>query len=376
MRLTLRNLLAYLNDIIEDPADIEEMRRKIEESEFATGLVHRIRSATSRARLGAPSLEGRGIGLDANSVAEYLDNELPPDRIPDLEKICVESDVHLAEVAACYQILAMYMKGTGEVERGLRDRICAISETGEHRPRASVSAAGRADQPSGARAPAGTPVAEPLPPPATMVPPSPPRQPLVERARRPFEVPEYLRVGQRGKWKPLAVTLLLAFLLSAVALRAMGPFDRSHPLMRLLGSRSGHHGLPGSAAAGGRAGGGTTGRGGRREASRGAGTYRISRTGRAVRHASGTGPGRRFDRRAAATGRADPCRQGRSGTAASSRRSADACQRVFTTRGPSQTGRTARTGRQGRGHASGDGAATASDCPGGWQASCRRGWTG
>ncbi len=239
MRLTLRNLLAYLNDIIEDPADIEEMRRKIEESEFATGLVHRIRSATSRARLGAPSLEGRGIGLDANSVAEYLDNELPPDRIPDLEKICVESDVHLAEVAACYQILAMYMKGTGEVERGLRDRICAISETGEHRPRASVSAAGRADQPSGARAPAGTPVAEPLPPPATMVPPSPPRQPLVERARRPFEVPEYLRVGQRGKWKPLAVTLLLAFLLSAVALRAMGPFDRSHPLMRLLGAAPG-----------------------------------------------------------------------------------------------------------------------------------------
>ncbi|MCU0876126.1 MAG: hypothetical protein MUE50_27710, partial [Pirellulaceae bacterium] len=36
-------------------------------------------------------------------------------------------------------------------------------------------------------------------------------------------------------WKPLAMTLLLAFLLSAVALRAMGPFDRNHPLVRLLG---------------------------------------------------------------------------------------------------------------------------------------------
>ena len=131
MRLTLRNLLAYLNNIIEDPADIEEMRRKIEESEFATGLVHRIRSATSRQRLGAPSLEGRGIGLDVNSVAEYLDNELPPDRIPDLEKICVESDVHLAEVAACYQILAIYMKGTVEVDRGLRDRVCAVSASGD-----------------------------------------------------------------------------------------------------------------------------------------------------------------------------------------------------------------------------------------------------
>ncbi|MCU0977854.1 MAG: hypothetical protein MUF25_01660 [Pirellulaceae bacterium] len=234
MRLTLRNLLAYLNNIIEDPADIEEMRRKIEESEFATGLVHRIRSATSRQRLGAPSLEGRGIGLDVNSVAEYLDNELPPDRIPDLEKICVESDVHLAEVAACYQILAIYMKGTAEVDRGLRDRVCAVSASGEARPREHGSAAIRGDQQGGGSS-LGTAHVEPVPPPATMVPPAPPPQPIVARARKPFEVPEYLRVGQTGKWKPLAMTLLLAFLLSAVALRAMGPFDRNHPLVRLLG---------------------------------------------------------------------------------------------------------------------------------------------
>ncbi len=235
MRLTLRNMLAYLNNIIEDPADIEEMRTKIEESEFATGLVHRIRSATSRQRLGAPSLEGRGIGLDANSVAEYLDNELPPDRIPDLEKICVESDVHLAEVAACYQILAIYMKASVEVDREVRDRICAISASGEMPPRDRVSAAGRAGQRGGARSSLGAADVEPVPPPATMVPPAPPMQAMVERATRPSEVPEYLRVGQSGKWKPLAMTLLLAFLLSAVALRAMGPFDRNHPLMRLLG---------------------------------------------------------------------------------------------------------------------------------------------
>lgn len=235
MRLTLRNMLAYLNNIIEDPADIEEMRTKIEESEFATGLVHRIRSATNRQRLGAPSLEGRGIGLDANSVAEYLDNELSPDRIPDLEKICVESDVHLAEVAACYQILAIYMKGTVEVDRGLRDRICAISASGEVMPRDPISAEGLAGQRGGVRTSLGTASVEPVPPPATMVPPAPPAQPMVGRARRHFEVPEYLRVGQSGKWKPLAMTLLLAFLLSAVALRAMGRFDRNHPLMRLLG---------------------------------------------------------------------------------------------------------------------------------------------
>ncbi|MCU0872263.1 MAG: hypothetical protein MUE50_07950, partial [Pirellulaceae bacterium] len=156
-------------------------------------------------------------------------------RIPDLEKICVESDVHLAEVAACYQILAIYMKGTVEVDRGLRDRICAIAAAGEGLPRDHVSVAVRADQRGGTRSSLEAADVEPVPPPATMVPPAPPAQPMVERARRPFEVPEYLRVGQSGRWKPLAITLLLAFLLSAVALRAMGPFDRNHPLMRLLG---------------------------------------------------------------------------------------------------------------------------------------------
>jgi hypothetical protein len=235
MRLTLRNMLAYLNNIIEDPADIEEVRKKIEESEFATGLVHRIRSATSRQRLGAPGLEGRGIGLDPNTVAEYLDNELPPDRIPDLEKVCVESDVHLAEVAACYQILALYMKGTIEVDPGLKDRICQIGASGGARREAEARAEGRSRDRVGGQIPPETVVAEPVPPPATMVPPAPPPQPVAGRARKPFEVPEYLRVGQSGRWKPLVITLLLAFVLSAVALRAMGRFDRSHPLMRLLG---------------------------------------------------------------------------------------------------------------------------------------------
>lgn len=229
MRLTLRNMLAYLNNIIEDPAEIEDLRKKIEESEFATGLVHRIRSATSRQRLGAPNLEGRGIGLDANSVAEYLDNELSPERVPELEKVCVESDVHLAEVAACYQILAMYIKGTIEVDADLKERICQLG-TPEGAARAAAAKQVASDLAS-RQAALG---ADPIPPPAVMLPPSPAPPTVEVRTRKAFDVPDYLRVGQRGKWKPLAMTLLLAFILSAVALRAMGPFDRHHPLMRLL----------------------------------------------------------------------------------------------------------------------------------------------
>ena len=235
MRLTLRTMLAYLDNILDDPAEADELGKKIEESEFATGLVHRIRSAITRPRLGAPGLEGRGVGLDPNTVAEYLDNQLPPDRVPDLEKVCLESDVHLAEVAACHQILALVLEKPAEVDPALRDRICRLGTpelAADQPPRDSRGRDGQVrDLP-------GELETEPVPPPATMVPPPPRAEAAVSRRRQSFEVPDYLRVGRGGKWKPLAITLLFAFLLSAVALRAMGPFDRNHPLMRLLASES------------------------------------------------------------------------------------------------------------------------------------------
>jgi hypothetical protein len=234
-------MLAYLDNMLDDPSEAEELGKKIEESEFATGLVHRIRSVTNWPRLGTPSLEGRGVGLDPNTVAEYLNDELPPERVPDLEKVCLESDVHLAEVAACHQILALVLKEPVEIDPALRESIYRIGSP-DAPQRVQRAAAqfqpdvrgreGAADEP-----PLGAAEVEPFPPPATMVPPPPQAESVAPRHRKPFEVPDYLRVGQRGKWKPLAITLLLAFLLSAVALRAMGPFDRDHPLMRLLGGK-------------------------------------------------------------------------------------------------------------------------------------------
>ena len=108
MRLTLRTMLAYLDDVLE-PAETREIGEKIRESPAAAAMVSRIREAIRRRRIGAPELEGPQKGLDPNVVAAYLDNTLPPEQVVELERLCLEDDVQLAEVASCHQILTLVM---------------------------------------------------------------------------------------------------------------------------------------------------------------------------------------------------------------------------------------------------------------------------
>ena len=130
MRLTLRTLLAYLDDILE-PAQTREMGARIEESGAARTLIDRIREVLRRRRLLAPDLEGPGTGIDPNTVAEYLDNTLTPDAVADVERVCLESDVQLAEVAACHQVLTLVLGEPVSVLPQSRERMYALGPSPE-----------------------------------------------------------------------------------------------------------------------------------------------------------------------------------------------------------------------------------------------------
>ena len=105
MRLTLRTLLAWLDDTL-PPSEVREIGRQVSESEFAKDLVDRIRRVTRQRRLTVPARSGPDA-VDPNLVASYLDNELAPEQVAEYEKLCLTSDVNLAEVASTHQVLSL-----------------------------------------------------------------------------------------------------------------------------------------------------------------------------------------------------------------------------------------------------------------------------
>src|SRR5262249_27209506 len=105
MRLTLRTLLAWLDDTLE-PSQVREIGKQVSESPFAQELADRIHRVSRQRRLSVPSRSGPD-GTDPNLVASYLDNNLDPEAVAEFERKCLTSDVNLAEVASVHQILSL-----------------------------------------------------------------------------------------------------------------------------------------------------------------------------------------------------------------------------------------------------------------------------
>lgn len=203
MRLTLRTLLAYMDEILE-PSDREELAKKVESSEFAHDLIHRTKDTMRRLRLSAPQVLGTGMALDPNTVAEYLDNVLPPESVADFERICLESDVHLAEVASAHHVLTMVLGEPAEVDPLARQRMYGIPVEAERRKHAHA-------EPVYASPTAPINYAEVTPAPHVFSPHAPPApQPVAAQ----LDVPDYLRANAWTRHGTLlaacAAVLLLA----------------------------------------------------------------------------------------------------------------------------------------------------------------------
>jgi len=204
MRLTLRTMLAYMDGILE-PEDAEDIKKKIEESEYATNLLHRTRDVMRRLRLAAPGLTDEGQKLDANTVAEYLDNTLDGQRVADFEKVCLDSDIHLAEVSSGHQILTLVLGEPAEIDLASRERMYRLIEQLD----------------------------------TETEPEKPPVQRAVATAKTPRQkpaVPDYLREPpRRRRWPRTVAALALVVGLALVVLTAFGQFEGDSALMKLLG---------------------------------------------------------------------------------------------------------------------------------------------
>lgn len=220
MRLTLRTLLAYLDEIL--PADeAQQLQLKISESEFAASLVQRIRSSIRQAQSKPQPLDASGIASDANSVAEYLDNTLPVDEVPAFERACFESDARLSEVASCHQILTMVLGTPAVCPDSMRDRVYRL-----HDENASDGTAGRFASDAAEHRDDGA--GEFGENPSTKE---------VWRANQPADdadAPEYMRAGKRSVLKPVLITAVASFLIVAAVILMTGPPDQSHPLAQWL----------------------------------------------------------------------------------------------------------------------------------------------
>jgi hypothetical protein len=141
LRLTLRTLLAYLDDTLE-PAQAKDMGQKVAESEFAQETVERIKTVTRRRRLTAPPVEAADQTTDPNVLAEYLDNVLPLGEVTELEQACLDNDTKLAEVAACHQILTLVLGEPAKVPPTARRRRYRLVKGPEAIPYRQPAAAG------------------------------------------------------------------------------------------------------------------------------------------------------------------------------------------------------------------------------------------
>lgn len=125
MRLTLRTLMALRNRTLR-PEDESLLSEKVRGSSYAQSILTSITNVLRSRQLGAPDPRATGPTDDANMIAEYLDSTLTPEQAAEVDRTCLESPEHLAEVAASHEVLTLVLGKPADVPPGLRDRVYKI----------------------------------------------------------------------------------------------------------------------------------------------------------------------------------------------------------------------------------------------------------
>jgi hypothetical protein len=256
MRLTLRTLLAYRDGVL-STADHADLHRRIQQSPDASNLLRRIEELTSSSDTLSPKLESTGLA-GPNVIAEYLDDALTSTRVAELERLFLEYNEHLCELAHCHQLLAEAMHTQVVVPKALEQLALQLvnpSKRAEIRSQLltqsrklpkQVLVAEVIEPSQSAAVPVHTAVNPALPSQANndgaqtnlhaapVAPAGGASQQAglnLEGASLTNEVPEYLLGARKFRWQiPGAILALAAILLLLVRL-SIGPFDNLRALM-------------------------------------------------------------------------------------------------------------------------------------------------
>lgn len=226
--------MAYRDGVL-DPKDAAVLETKIKDSSTAQQISQRIEHEMQNRRLAPIPVDAREFGFEANLVAEFLDDTIPMETLPEMERKCLENNTLLSEIGSCHQILSRALSIPAHITATLRQRIRelpnspALNRTSDAKGRIR-----RTDSPRSASA-------------AT----SESKTAVVLDSTKPMrkrngelrgsgielhdglgsQVPEYL-VGSNHGWlksAAIAVSLLLAFVV--VGAMAIGPVDRVRDLL-------------------------------------------------------------------------------------------------------------------------------------------------
>ncbi len=125
MRLTLRTLLAYRDQVLE-PKDSEILEQRLRESQTARNISDKISHLLAHPVATPLAVDALEFGLNPNDVASFIDDAMATDRVADMERKCLESDALLSEVASCHQILVKAVRSPAPVSIGFRNRIVGL----------------------------------------------------------------------------------------------------------------------------------------------------------------------------------------------------------------------------------------------------------